>query len=140
MAYEVACKSCGKNHGRVAGTQNRGARLKDFRCLCGGELRRIGWQEMYRNSGRAPKTAAQFAAEHLRATGNPAIGYGDSGLLHQVAELIGLPHEGIKTEKKVLDRIERSHVGVLKKRIIGLAGRGLGRVRQYWLPESVPQI
>lgn len=140
MAYEVACKACGKNLGRVAGTQDRGARLKDFRCHCGGELRRIGWQEMYRNSGRAPKTASQIAAEHLRASGNPAVGYGDAGLLHQIAELIGLPHEGQKTEKKVLDRIERSHHGVLEKRSASYPGRGLGKVRQYWLPDMAPQL
>lgn len=113
--------------------------MKDYACKCGGKLRRIGWQEMYRDSGRAPKTAAQVAAEHLRATGNPAVGWGDAHLLHEIGAKLGLAPEGPKTEQKVLDRIERSHKGVLEKRFVGFPERGLGRVRQFWLPETAPQ-
>lgn len=110
--------------------------MADFRCKCGGELRRIGWQEMYRNSGRGAKTAAQAAFELLVATGNPAIGWGDSGLLHQVAEKLGMPHEGPLTERKVMRRIEASHQGVLVKRLLELPnGRA---VRRYWLPNQAP--
>ena len=138
MAYEVVCRKCGTNHGRVAGTQDRGARLKDLRCPCGGELRRIGWQEMYRKAGRL-KSAAEVAVEILRKSGNPAVGYGDAGLLHQIAEQLGMEHEAMTTERKVLDRIERSYQGLLEKRFASLPVRGLARVRQYWLPEAAPQ-
>ena len=131
MAYRVVCKACG-NEARIK--QQSGLRMSSFRCQCGGQLRRVGWQELYRRSGRAPETAAHVAAKHLRATGNQSVGWGDSGLLHQIASLLGMPHEGPTTEAKVLDRIDRSHIGVLEKRYGSYPSRGLGRVRQFWLP------
>jgi hypothetical protein len=80
-----------------------------------------------------------IAAEYLRATNNPAVGWGDSRLLHEIGAKLGLAAEGSKTEKMVLDRIERSHKWVLEKRLIGLPERGLGCVRQFWLPEVAAQ-
>lgn len=133
MAYRVVCKACG-TESRIA--QARGVRMADYACACGGRLRRIGWQEMYRAYGRM-ETAAQAAVAVLRDSGNPAIGWGDSGLLHAVAERLGMPHEGLATERKVLDRIERSHAGVLIKRYKTYSGRGLSRLREYIHPEDI---
>lgn len=101
-------------------------------------MRRISWQEQYRKSGRL-KLAAEVAADLLRETGNPGVGYGDAGLLHQIAERLGMPHEGRYTERKVLNRIEASYTGVLEKRLISYPERGLARVRRYWLPEAAPR-
>lgn len=85
---------------------------------------------------RRLKTLAQIAAEYLRETGNPAIGWGDSGLLHAVAERAGLPHESIFTEKKVLDRIGYSNRGELVKTYTSYPGfRGLAKCRRFYLPE-----
>lgn len=129
MAHELACNSCGRNLGQVAGTQKRGFRLKDFSCACGGDLRRVGWQEQYRAAGRL-KSAADVAAELLRETGGTSIGRGDTDLLHQVALLLGMKTDGLNTENRVLGRIERSFKDVLEKRAEG-PGRGVSR---YWLP------
>ncbi|HAK87666.1 MAG: hypothetical protein A2X55_09090 [Nitrospirae bacterium GWB2_47_37] len=48
------------------------------------------------------------AEEVLRETDNPAVGFGDSGLLHRVAERAGLPHEAWKTEERVLNALSRT--------------------------------
>lgn len=135
MAYKVKCVTCDAQS-RI--TQARGVRMKDYKCPCGGALRRISWQEMYQKSGRR-QSAAQVAASLLRETGNPAIGWGDSGLLHQVADMLGMPHEGPRSERKVLDRIERSHQGVLEKRHVEVGGR-YGNVRQFMLPEKSEEL
>lgn len=84
-----------------------------------------------------PANAAEIAARHLRETGNPAIGWGDSMLLHEVADRPGLSHESPATERKVLDLIDRSHRGVLEKRYHSFPQRGLRRCRQFWLPEAL---
>lgn len=81
-------------------------------------------------------TAASVAANLLRETGNPAIGWGDAGLLHDVAEQLGMKHEGHKTEGLVLNRIDRSHDGVLLKKYVGYPERGLAVTRRFWLPEA----
>jgi hypothetical protein len=77
------------------------------------------------------KRAAQVAAKVLTETDNSAIGYGDSGLLHMVAEQLGWPPESWLTEKRVLDAIDRHHEGVLVKRYFQ-ARRGHARV--FYLP------
>lgn len=107
--------------------------MRDYRCGCGGRLRRIGWQEMYRKRSGLP-SAAEAAASILRETGNTAIGWGDSSLLHAVAERLGLPHDGPATEKTVLKRIGRSYAGVLVKEYAAYPDRRLGRVCRYALP------
>jgi hypothetical protein len=117
--------------------QGRGLKMRHYACACGGPLRRIGWQEMYRKSGRTPKSAAQVAADYLRKTGNSGIGYGDSRLLHEVADLLGMKHEAFKTERKVLARIDRSHDGVLVKEFVSYPGTRANRVRKFNLPETV---
>lgn len=50
MSYRVVCKQCGAG-ARVP--QRRGVKMRDYRCVCGGGLRRIGWQEVYRECGQA---------------------------------------------------------------------------------------
>ena len=131
MAYKVKCLSCGV-HAQIA--QARGLKMSDFRCECGGTFRRIGWQEMYRQRLGAP-SAAEAAAAILRETGNTGIGWGDSRLLHAVAERIGLPSNGPSTEKLVLGKIDRTHRGVLVKGFTSYPEPGLGRVRRYSLPD-----
>lgn len=107
--------------------------MSDYRCVCGGDLRRQGWQEMYRQRSGQP-SAAEAAAQILRETGNQAIGWGDAWLLHEVARRIGVVSEGPKPEKAILDRIERTYKGALLKRYATYPSRGLSRVRQYALP------
>lgn len=77
-----------------------------------------------------------IAAEYLRRQGWTSVGYGDSGLLHEIADQLGMPHEGPFTEKKVLDRIDRTHGGVFKKWNMRFPERGLGRTRRFTLLES----
>jgi hypothetical protein len=84
------------------------------------------------------KSAAAVAAEYLKSRGLDGIGHGDSVLLHEVADLIGVPHNGPKTERLVLNRIDRSHKGVLVKLIVSLPERGLGRIRMFKLIASDP--
>jgi hypothetical protein len=132
MAYKVECLSCG-NPTQIP--QARGLKMSSLRCSCGGQFRRIGWQEMYRRRSGS-ESAAQAAAAILRETNNPGIGWGDSRLLHAVASRLGLPPNGPFTEKLVLEKIERSHQGVLIKGYVSYPERGLGRVRHYTLPVS----
>lgn len=129
MGYLVRCRICG-DEGQM--TQRRGVKLKDYLCTCGGELHR---------ARLGATTAAMVAADLLKETGNPAIGWGDSGLLHMVADKLGLPSEGYATEKKILDRIERSYQGVLIKRWKSYGGgKGVGRLREYALPEVLAEV
>lgn len=83
----------------------------------------------------AGPSAAQVAAAYLRQTGNPGVGWGDSRLLHEIAQQLGMPAEGPVTERKVLARIERSHAGVLDKCYQRLSPAGPARARQFRLPE-----
>jgi len=82
--------------------------------------------------GSAAK-APDAAVAVLRRTDNPAVAYGDGGLLHLIAEEMGWPHEFWFTEKRVLDAIDRHNKGQLVKRYFR-AHRGLGRV--FYLPEE----
>ena len=133
MSYQTVCKACGAES-RIA--QKRGLRMHDYQCVCGGPLRRVGWQEMYRLRSGVP-TAAEAAAQLLRETQNTAIGWGDSVLLHAVAQRIGVPAEGPRTEKVILDKIAMTYPGALVKGYTSLPSRGLARVRRFSLPESL---
>lgn len=82
------------------------------------------------------QTAANVAADLLRETGNPAIGWGDSALLHGVAERLGMEHESARTERLVLNRIDRTHKGVLVKTYIRYPERGLANTRCFYLPDA----
>lgn len=52
---------------------------------------------MYRQRSGIP-SAAQAAAAILRETEQPAIGWGDAGLLHSVAQRLGLEHTRFNVE------------------------------------------
>ena len=43
----------------------------------------------------------------LKETNNDAVMWGDSVLLHQIAEKAGMPHDSWKTEEKVLNALSR---------------------------------
>lgn len=54
------------------------------------------------------KTIGEFAKEYLEAKGFDSVAYGDAYLLHEIAEYAGLPHRSWRTEKQVLDALDRS--------------------------------
>lgn len=51
------------------------------------------------------KTIAQYAKEYLESKGFNAVGYGDSTLLHEIADYTGLKHNAWRTEKKCFSGI-----------------------------------
>lgn len=55
------------------------------------------------------------AVEILRETDNPAVMWGDEGLLHMIAERLGWPHECTRTSDRVLAALSRTP-GPLEKR------------------------
>ena len=75
-------------------------------------------------------TVAQVAAEHLRATDNHGVISGDSHLLHEIAEKLGWEHDAWRTEKRVLNAIERTNKGELIKAFTCVHRRR----RSFWLP------
>lgn len=76
------------------------------------------------------KRICDCAVEILRETDNPAVGYGDSYLLHDIAERAGKPHRGWRTEKAILDALSRTP-GILEKRYFR-AWRNIARI--FYLP------
>ena len=62
------------------------------------------------------KTAWQVAIEVLRETGNPAVMWGDEGLLHLIAERLGWPHECTKTSDRVMKALNRNPGSLVKKK------------------------
>lgn len=54
------------------------------------------------------KTIAEYAKEYLISQGFDGVGYGDSALLHEIAEYAGLKHNAWKTENNVLAALDRS--------------------------------
>ncbi len=54
------------------------------------------------------KTIGEHAKEYLKANGLDSVGWGDTYLLHDIAEHAGLSHRGWHTEKQVLDALDRS--------------------------------
>jgi hypothetical protein len=95
------------------------------------------WLDRVPMGKRMSRTAfGEIAAAHLRASGNPAIMSGDERLAHEVAELAGMPHEGWKTTKKVLDRLEGSRL-FEKVIVAGVRGR---RCRCFNLRTMAPDM
>ena len=73
----------------------------------------------------------------LRETDNPAVMWGDEGLLHLIADRAGLRTCGRawKTTSRVLANLSRCHVGL----VAGHTSCGrYGCVRIFWLPEHAP--
>lgn len=75
------------------------------------------------------------AVQVLRETDNPAVMWGDSGLLHAIAERMGWKHEGPRTEERVLNALSRTP-GELIPRMTRSAYRNR-IVRIFRLPEDV---
>jgi hypothetical protein len=64
------------------------------------------------------KTIAQKAEEYIRSINGTGVMWGDGSLLHNIAEYCGIPHEGLKTEDRILNAIDRGHKGVFKKSFV----------------------
>lgn len=54
------------------------------------------------------KTIGEFAKEYLESRGFDSVACGDSCLMHEIAEYAGLPHRSWRTEKQILDALDRS--------------------------------
>lgn len=78
------------------------------------------------------------AAVVLTETGNPAVMWGDTGLLHLIAERAGLPSKdrAWKTENAVLAALSRQPGALVSGHTRGPYGR---RVRIFWLPGNEPE-
>lgn len=77
------------------------------------------------------------AVKVLRETDNPAVMWGDEGLLHMIADRAGLRtcRRAWRTSDRVLTNLTRCHEGL----IAGYTSVGrYGRVRIFWLPEHAP--
>jgi hypothetical protein len=70
----------------------------------------------------------------LRRTGNPAVMWGDEGLLHLIADELGWPHEAWHTSDRVLNALYKTP-GPLVKVDACLGGSNRRGVR--FLPEEV---
>jgi len=54
------------------------------------------------------KTIGEYAKEYLETNGFDGVSWGDSYLLHDIAKYAGLPPRSWRTEKQVLDALDRS--------------------------------
>jgi hypothetical protein len=54
------------------------------------------------------KTIGEYAKEYLQSKGFNSVQWGDSMLLHEIAEYAELKHQAWKTEKQILDALDRS--------------------------------
>ena len=81
--------------------------------------------------------ACDAAVAVLRETKNPAVMWGDSGLLHLIAERAGLRTQdrSWKTEDAVLRCLSRQPGDLVSGTTVTGNGR---RVRCFWLPEHCP--
>ena len=64
------------------------------------------------------KTIAYKASEYLKSINGTGVMWGDGGLLHSIAEYCNIPHEGSKTEDRILNAIDRGHEGLFEKRFV----------------------
>jgi hypothetical protein len=73
----------------------------------------------------------------LRETSNPAVMWGDEGLLHLIANRahLRLRGHGMLTSECVLDNLSRCHDGLIAGHTLAMNGK---RVRIFWLPEYAP--
>ena len=78
------------------------------------------------------------ALEVLTKTGNPAVMWGDTGLLHAIAERAGLPSKdrAWKTENAVLAALSRQPGALVSGHTREAHGR---RVRIFWLRGHEPR-
>lgn len=83
-------------------------------------------------------TIAQAAHDHLTERGEDFVMWGDSRLLHEINARAGRPARSWRTEKYVLDALDRSPLFV--KRYVRLGGLGSGKrlVRCFELKGKEP--
>lgn len=58
--------------------------------------------------GHGRKTIGELAKEYMQSHDHTFVCYGDVYLLHEIAEYAGLGHRSWRTEKQVLDALDRS--------------------------------
>ncbi len=58
------------------------------------------------------------AIEVLRETDNPAVMWGDEGLLHEIAEKLGWPHECTRTSDRVMAALNKTPGPLIKRKCI----------------------
>jgi hypothetical protein len=78
--------------------------------------------------------ACDAAIEVLRETDNPAVMWGDEGLLHLIAERLGWPHNGPRTSDRVMAALNRTPGDLVKRQT--QTGRGRW-VSVFRLPETI---
>lgn len=54
------------------------------------------------------KTIGEYAKEYLLFNGFDSVSWGDTYLLHEIAEYAGLLHRSWRTERQILNALERS--------------------------------
>jgi hypothetical protein len=76
----------------------------------------------------------------LRETDNPAVMWGDEGLLHTIAERAGLraQHRAWRTSTAVLRNLSRDPGDLVAGHTLAGFGSHTRRVRCFWLPEHAP--
>lgn len=79
------------------------------------------------------KRVCDAAVWWLRKTNNPAVGWGDSYLLHEIAKLMGWAPNSWRTEKRVLNALTKTPGDMVPAFV-----RYHRRVRNFWLPERCP--
>jgi ribosomal protein L35 len=81
----------------------------------------------------------EAAAAVLRETKNPAVMWGDSGLLHLIADRAGLRKRsrGWETEDAVLRNLSRDHGDLVASYTTIIRGNRV--VRIFYLPEHAPE-
>jgi 2-methylisocitrate lyase-like PEP mutase family enzyme len=56
------------------------------------------------------KTIAEHAKEYLESKGYNTVMWGDSALIHEIAELAGVKHNAWRTERNILNALDRSNL------------------------------
>lgn len=88
-----------------------------------------------------PMKPGEVAEAILRETGNPAVMWGDCGLLDLIADRMGLVRNPDKWMGGISDRHERVLAALSRnpgKLIAGSTLCGKRRVRIFWLEENAP--
>jgi hypothetical protein len=69
------------------------------------------------------KRICDHAIAVLKRTGNAAVMWGDIFLLHMIAQEAGLPHDGPRTEARVLSALSKTPGRLTKKYTRTIGGR-----------------
>lgn len=70
------------------------------------------------------KRVCDAAVEILKETDNPAVMFGDEGLLHLIAERMGWPHRAWHTSNRVLRALSKTPGPLIKRKV---------RTYRYWV-------